>query len=192
MCDEFFEQNVPAVENVTAFPVCKVENSLEGHSCSETSNPCALSQLRDSNISYDKVFRRGEPSLAETSLSLCSDIVEDSKADIKLFFGPATEYLSSEVEDSKDVVRSCEGTKLPSADPCMKNTDSKANRRCEVTVTGSECMKNIEVLQRIVPAGSVVTGVDSKNCTELDEKFETCLESKYIKIEKDSIDRIEN
>lgn len=191
MCDEFFEQNVPAVENVTAFPVCKVEDSLEGHSCSEMSSPCALLQLRDCNVSYDKVFRREEPSSAETSLSVSSDVAEDSKADIKLFFGPATDYLSSEVENSKAVVRSCEGSKLPSADLCMVNTDSKVNRRCEVTITGSECRKTVEVLQRIVPAGSV-TGMDSKNCTELDEKFEMCLESKYIKIEKDSKDRIEN
>ncbi|PNF16528.1 hypothetical protein B7P43_G07197 [Cryptotermes secundus] len=191
MCDEFFEQNVPAVENVTAFPVCKVEDSLEGHSCSEMRSPCALSQLRDSDVSYDKVFRRGEPSSAETSSSVCGDAAEDSKADIKLFFTPATDYLSSEVDDFKHVIQSCEGTKLPSADPRVVNTDSTDSRRCEVTATGSGCMKTIEVLQRIVPAGSV-TGMDSKNCTELDEKFETCLESKYIKIEKDSKDRIEN
>jgi hypothetical protein len=157
MYDEFFEQNVPAVESVTAFPVCKVEDSMEGHSCSETSSTCALSHLRDSNVSHDKAFRREEPSSAETPLFMCGDVAEDSKAHIKLFFGPATDYLSSEVQDSKDVVRSCEGTKL----------------------------------QRIVPAGSV-TGMDSKNCTELGEKFETCLESKYIKIEKDSKDGIEN
>lgn len=191
MCDEFFEQNVTAVQNVTAFPVCKVEDCMEARSCSETSNTCTLSQLRDPNMSYDKVFRRGGPSSAETSLSMCSDVAEDSKADIKLFLGPAAEYLSSEVQDSKDVARVYEGTKLPSVDLYMVNTDSKDNRECEVTVTGSECRKNIEAIQRIVSAGSL-TGTDSKNHTELDEKFEKCMESKYIKIEKDSKDRIDN
>jgi hypothetical protein len=187
MCDEFLEQNVTAVRNMTAFPVCKVEDTLGGQSCSEMSNTCAPSQLRDSNMSCDKVFRRGEP-----SLSTCADEAEDSKAGIKLLFRPPMDYLSNEVEDSKDIVGSCEGAKVPSSDLYMVNTDSKDNIGFEVTVTGSECRENDnEVLERIVPLSSVM-GMDSKNCTELDNKFETCLESKYIKIEKDSKDRIEN
>jgi hypothetical protein len=186
MCDDFFEQNVSAVENVATFPVCKVEDSPE------TSNACALSRLRESDVSYDKVCRGGEPSVAETSLSKCSDVAEDSKANIKLLFTPATNYLSNETEDCKDIVQSREGTKQPPAALCMVNTDSKDNRGHGVSVPGSECGRNnAEVLQRIVPSGNV-TGVDLQSCTGLSEDFETCVESKYIKVEKDSKDSIEN
>jgi hypothetical protein len=191
-CDDFFEQNITAVENATAFPPHKVEDSSEGLGCSETSNDCASSRLRDCDMLYDKVFRKGEPSSAETSSSMCRDAAEDSKAHIKLLFGPATDCLSNMAKDSEGTVQAWEGTQRPPADQYMADTDCKVNRGHEVTVTGSECIRNnIEVLQRAVLSGSVM-GVDSKSSTELDEEFETCLESKYIKVEKSSEGKMED
>jgi hypothetical protein len=190
--DDFFEENVTAVENATAFPVHKVEDSLERLGRSETSSACASSQLRDSDMSNDKVFGKGEPSSAETLSSMCRDAAEDSKADIKLLFGHATNYLSNVAKDSKDIIQSCEGTKHSPTDVYMVDTDCKDNRGLEVAVKGSECRRNnIGELQRIIVSGSI-TGVGSKSSTGLGEEFETCLESKYIKVEESCKDRIEN
>jgi hypothetical protein len=186
-CDDFFEENVTAVENTT-FPAHKVGDSLERLGRSETSSACASSQLGDSDMPYDKVFGRGKPSSAETS-SVCCDAAQDSKADIKLFFGPTTNYLSTVVKDCGDIMRPCEGTHRPATGVYVADTDCEDNTGLEVPVKGSKC--NIGELQRIVVSRSI-TGADSESSTGLGEEIETRVESKCIKVEESCNDRIEN
>jgi hypothetical protein len=197
MYGEFLEQNVKTVGNTTIVPVCKVEDSSDDYSCSETSSACVSSQLSNCNGSYNELFRRVEASSAETSLSRYSDVAEDSKTNINLLVRFPADSLSSKAEvGSKDIVAVCERTSGPSADLYMVDTDFKGNKGTEATVTGSECnevnfMNNNVLLEKNIPSSNVMD-MDSKNCTKLPDSIEVLIESKCIKVEPDSKDSVEN
>lgn len=192
-CGEFFEQNGEAIEN-TVLPVFKSEESAERYSCCKMSHGRVLSQSGVCDMSYlGKVDAYSD----ESAISMCSGVTEDSKVDLRLFVRPAVESVGNKVEvDSEVGVESRERTSGPSVDSYMVDTDSK-DVGMEVTVRGSECTKdNSEGTE--VTAGvpectkdEKVVPIDANNCTNINEKIETPIELKCIKVEADSKDSVE-
>jgi hypothetical protein len=187
---DFIEQNVKTAEDTAVFPICKAEDSSEDYSCSETSSTYASPQIRNGNRSYE-LLKRVQASSAETLLSKCSDVAKDFRDNGNLCVGLAADSLSSEVE-----VRM--RTKDPSADLHMADTNyCRDDRGTEVIMTGSEyneieinSKNNDKLLEKITPSSNVIS-MDSKTCTEFHKEMNTLVESKCIKVEADSKDRIE-
>ena len=192
---EFFEQSGEVTESTMVLPVFKSEDSEECYSCCKTSSGCSLVQSGVCDLSYlGKVDAYSD----EAALSVCSGVVEDSKADLHLFVRPALDSVGSKAEvDSKVGVASCERTSGSSLDLYMVDTESK-DVGTEVTTRGSECTKDnskgTEVTLEVPECtkDDKIEEIDAKNCTEVNEQIEMPIESKCIKVEADSKDSLEN
>lgn len=196
MYGEFFEQNGEMIEKAMVFPVFKTEDSAERYSCCKTSGGCDLPQSGACDVSY---LRKVEAYSDKTSLSMCSGVTEDSKADLHLFMGPVTDSVGSKVKvDSKGDIGSCERRSDLSVDLRMVDTDLKDVVGSEITVRGSECTKdNNEGCEGTVGVPECtkddkIVQMDAETCTEVNEKSEMPVDSKCIKVEADSKDSIEH
>lgn len=193
---ECFEQNGEMTENTMVLPVFKSEESAEHYSCCKTSRGCTVSQSGVCDMAYlQNVVAYSD----ETSLSTCSAVAEDSKADIHLFVGPAVDSVGSKVAvDSEVGVESCGRTPGSSVDLCMVDTDSKDVIDTEGTAGGSECTKDNSEGTEVTPEvpectkDDKIEQIDAKNCSVVNEQIETPIESKCIKVEADSKDSLEH
>lgn len=192
---ECFERRGEMTENTMVLPVFKSEETAEHYSCCKTSSGCMVSQSGVCDMAY---LQNVDAYSDRIALSVCSGVVEDSKADIHLFVGPAVDSVGSKVAvDSKVGVESCERTSGLS-DLYMVDTDSKDVVDTQVSARGSECTKDnsegSEVTLEVPECtkDDKIELIDAKNCTVVNEEIETPVESKCIKVEADSKDSLEH